>query len=56
MRKILACPLIYSKVRSSPVLAFLVEACCNASHSFLSTYLLAGKFITTFLPVVDQSL
>ena len=42
-------PPINSKDRSSPVLARLAEARCDASHSFLSTYLRAGKFVATFL-------
>ena len=41
-------PPTYSKVQSSPMLARLAEARCDTGHSFLSTYLHAGKFIATF--------
>ena len=41
-------PPIYSKDRSSPGLAHLAEARCDASHLFLSTYLRARKFVATF--------
>ena len=49
-------PSIYSKVGSSPVLARSTEARCDASRSFLSTYLLADEFIATLFTVIGQSL
>ena len=49
------------KVEVRRVLARLAEVRCDTSHSFLSTYLRAGKFIATFFncfrskPMIESS-
>ena len=46
-------PLIYLKVRRSPVLARCTEARCEVSHSFYHKLnACAGKFLVTFITVL----